>query len=184
MCQKDDDSVAGVPVSPAGWNGYNNFVEVCTSCQESRKFKTWSRGAAAKKAAASPGPAPAAPTRQVAVAHRQTGAVLQTVDQDTLAGCDLSRAALSCADLHRAAMRETDLRGADLHLADLTGADLRGADLRAVNLRGADLRGADLREARMSRADLNFSLYDSTTQWPAGFDPNGSGAVCEGRRRV
>ena len=48
------------------------------------------------------------------------GAVLRTVDADTLRGADL--------------------RGADLRGADLRGADLRGADLSGAGLRGADLR--------------------------------------------
>ena len=54
------------------------------------------------------------------------GAVLRTVDADTLRWADLSGANLFGADL-----RGADLRGADLRGADLSGANLRGANLRA-----------------------------------------------------
>ena len=59
------------------------------------------------------------------IKNRYTGAVLRTVEADTL-------------------------RGVYLYGADLRWANLYGADLRVANLRGADLSGADLRGARMS----------------------------------
>ena len=73
----------------------------------------------------------------IEIKNRVTGAVLHTVEADTLRGADLSRAGLYEADLSGA-----DLSRADLYEADLYEADLRGADLRGADLRGADLRGA------------------------------------------
>jgi hypothetical protein len=57
------------------------------------------------------------------------GAVLHTVDADTLRG------------------------------ADLSWADLRGANLRGANLRWADLSEADLRWASLREADLRCKQY-------------------------
>ena len=68
------------------------------------------------------------------------GAVLRTVDADTL----------RVANLFGADLRGADLSGADLSGANLFGADLRGADLSEADLRGADLFGADLRWANLS----------------------------------
>lgn len=190
MCQTDKDDVVMVTVAPATWNGFNNFAEVCATCQESRRFKTWSRtGTSRTKAAAAAAAAQeaesvaAAPTgKQTLISHRQTGALLFKLDGSTLAGADLSNQNLASADLRNSELRGANLSQSDLHLADLHGADLRGADLRAVNFRGADLRAADLREARLHRADLRHSLYDEQTLWPAGFDPLGIGAIKGDRR--
>ena len=195
MCDQDrqNEEVSLVQVLPATWNGFHNFAEVCVECQGSRRFQVWARSIASTKKAASaragagtsqpaepPNGGPATdsppPAATFQVTHRQTGAVLHTVDGSSLAGANLSGAALSGASLQNAAMRGADLHRADLHLANLVGADLRGADLRGVNLGGADLRGADLREARLQRADLSPSVYDAETQWPTGFDPATSGA--------
>lgn len=55
------------------------------------------------------------------------GAVLRTVDADTLYGADLSDADLSGANLSGANLRRADLIGADLSGANLRGADLSGA---------------------------------------------------------
>ena len=82
------------------------------------------------------------------------GAVLRTVDADTLREADLRGADLNGADLFGADLRGADLNGADLFGADLRGADLFGADLRGADLRGADLFGADLFGADLRGADL------------------------------
>jgi hypothetical protein len=189
MCQTDKEDVVMVAVAPATWNGFNNFAEVCGTCRESRRFKTWSRtGSSRTKPAVVAAPAetdgaPAAPIgKQTLISHRQTGALLFKHDGGSLAGADLSSQNLASADLRNGELRGANLSQCDLHLADLHGADLRGTDLRAVNFRGADLRGADLREARMHRADLRHSLYDEQTLWPAGFDPHGTGAIKGDRR--
>ena len=69
-----------------------------------------------------------------------------------------------------------DLRGMDLENQELADADLRGADLRRARLWGASLRrawlqGADLRDCDLTLAVLKGALYDDTTRWPHGFDP-------------
>jgi len=70
----------------------------------------------------------------------------------------------------------TGLIGADLSDASLRRADLRGADLTGANLREAELMGADLRNAVLRGARLEGARYDSSTRWPAGFDPESSSA--------
>jgi hypothetical protein len=87
------------------------------------------------------------------IKHRNTGAVLHTVEADTLSGANLSGANLVGANLVGA-----DLSGANLRGADLVGADLREADLSGANLRGADLVGADLREATINANKLSRLL--------------------------
>jgi hypothetical protein len=109
----------------------------------------------------------------IEIRHKD-GAVLHTVNFDTLSGANLSKADLSGADLSKAdlswaSLREADLRGANLSKADLRGANLREADLRGANLCGADLsradlcgadlRGASLREADLRGADLRCKQY-------------------------
>ena len=61
--------------------------------------------------------------------------------------------------------------------ADLAGADLTGAVLTGADLTGADLAGADLTGADLTRADLTRAKYTQETLWPAGFDPEATGAV-------
>ena len=75
------------------------------------------------------------------------GAVLRTVDADTLLGANLSGADLRGADLSGANLSGANLSGADLRGADLSGADLHWANLSGANLRGANLSGANLRGA-------------------------------------
>jgi hypothetical protein len=191
LCQLDQVTTEAVAVMPATWNGFNSIANVCEPCQQTRKFKTWARTAATKARQKSAMPVSHTDTIpvpgveavvKVEITHRQTGALLHTVEAKSLAGSALSRAALCNANLHHAEMRGADLRWADLHLADLRGADLRSADLRAGNLRGTDLRAADLREARLHGADLRHSLHDEDTQWPAGFDARAAGSVVGPRR--
>jgi uncharacterized protein YjbI with pentapeptide repeats len=71
------------------------------------------------------------------------------------------------ADISKAGLREALLSGAVLMEASLEGSKLQGADLTGADLTGAKLNGADLRGAK----------YDSSTRWPAGFDPVMAGAV-------
>jgi uncharacterized protein YjbI with pentapeptide repeats len=47
-------------------------------------------------------------------------------------------------------------------------------------MRGARLEGAHLEEADLSDASLLGATYDSTTVFPAGFDPDGHGLVRKG----
>lgn len=184
VCGEDKEGVSTFQVAPATWNGFNNFANACVECQSSKRFLTGVKAAAPKKrtaaqaaaaaAAAATEEKPTGPTLQIS--HRRTGAVLHTVEGQSLAQSELIGLALVGADLQHAAMRGANLQKSDLRMADLAGADLRGADLRGVDLRGADLRGADLREARLHRAVLGEALYDLGTLWPADFDPHSSGA--------
>jgi hypothetical protein len=75
----------------------------------------------------------------IEIRHKD-GAVLHTVNFDTLSGANLRKADLRGASLIGADLRRADLCGADLCGADLCGADLCGADLSWADLRGANLR--------------------------------------------
>ena len=70
----------------------------------------------------------------IEIRHKTTGAVLCTVDADTL----------HSADLVGADLRYADLVGADLRYANLEGAKLEGAKLEGAKLEGANLVGAKL----------------------------------------
>lgn len=89
-----------------------------------------------------------------------------------LEGADLRKAELSSANLQGAHLRLADLREAHLQGANLQGADLMAADLQEAELHEADLQGAELYEA-----DLQGALYNKSTIWPDGFDPEAAG--CE-----
>ena len=80
----------------------------------------------------------------IEIRHKD-GAVLHTVNFDTLSGANLSKADLRGASLSKANLRGADLRWASLREADLRGANLFGADLSRADLCGADLSWADLR---------------------------------------
>lgn len=142
----------------------------------------------------------------IEIRHRKTGKVLQRVDAEELAACDLKGADLRGADLRdahltRANLEGADLRGALLTDADLVGANLRGvqfqnadlegaelgnADLREANLSGsvlryarmsaADLRGANLRGANLRKATMRHIRYNEQTRWPWFFDVDA--AIC------
>lgn len=191
LCETESETVAVVQVAPATWNGFHDFATVCLDCQGTRKFKLWTKPASpskAKRAAAAVADQIASekeairPEPSLQIAHRRTGALLQSVSGHTLAGASLRSASLAGANLQGAGMRGADLFRADLQLADLQGADMRGADMRGVNLRGADLRGTDFRDARMHRSDIHYAIYDAATRWPHGFDPTIAGAMLAGRR--
>ena len=80
---------------------------------------------------------------------RKDGAVIKTIDADSLSGANLS-----WADL-----RGANLRGANLSWADLREANLSGADLCGADLRGADLRGADLSQCEQYVAVIQASRH-------------------------
>ena len=110
------------------------------------------------------------------------GAHLSRAD---LREADLNRAYLNRAHLNGAHLREANLAGADLSRADLREANLNGANLTLAHLREANLNGADLREANLNGADLREAnlrraIYDSSTVWPEGFDPDAAGARTTG----
>jgi uncharacterized protein YjbI with pentapeptide repeats len=107
---------------------------------------------------------------------RLTGANLRAarLKGGTLVEADFSGANLTKANLSRATLIGADLRQANLPKANLRWANLRGADLDGADLRWADLRWANLRRADLRGAGLRGAKYDSTTQWPPGFDPSQS----------
>lgn len=80
----------------------------------------------------------------IEIKHSETGAVLHTVEAETLRWANLTGANLSGATLTGADLRWTTLTGATLTGANLTGADLRWANLTGANLTGATLTGATL----------------------------------------
>lgn len=86
-------------------------------------------------------------------------------------GATIQRARLGSSNLSSARFNNANMSGAYLDDADLTHADLRGADLTDANLTRAVLRGTDLRQAILTNSNLTHVCYDSTTQWPAGFNP-------------
>lgn len=97
----------------------------------------------------------------IEIKNRWTGAVILTVDADSLIDADLSYANLRGAYLSGEDLRDADLRGADLSDADLSGAYLSDADLSDADLRYADLRGAigDLRHVKSLHADRWVVTY-------------------------
>ena len=68
----------------------------------------------------------------------------------TLAGCNLSG-----ADLTNAQLAGANLKGANFNDATLVGTNLAGANLADANFNSADLTGANLSGADLSRANLN-----------------------------
>lgn len=90
-----------------------------------------------------------------------------TILQDaSLQGCDLRAASFTGADANRTTFFDADLRSADFS----------DASLRRVNFQGAHLEGANFATAELESCDFR-ATYDSTTQWPSGFDPKSSGGV-------
>jgi hypothetical protein len=68
----------------------------------------------------------------------------------------------------------------DFYGAKFAGANLQGCDLRYTDLRSADLTDADLRAANLGSANLIGTIYNSSTQWPNGFDYVAAGAILGG----
>ena len=87
----------------------------------------------------------------IEIRHRDTGAVLHTVNAETLRGAYLYIANLNGADLYGANLNGADLRGADLTGASLSRANLTGAYLGRANLNGATM-GEDKLSCLMARA--------------------------------
>jgi uncharacterized protein YjbI with pentapeptide repeats len=106
--------------------------------------------------------------------------------------CDLSNANMKGVrfakdvQLRRATMNEADLVGADFVGAVVDSVNFRGADLRKAknfkaikksNFQRADLRGADFSKVPMPMIGMEWddAIYDSSTKFPAGFDPDKAG---------
>jgi uncharacterized protein YjbI with pentapeptide repeats len=106
----------------------------------------------------------------IEIKRRITGAVIRTVDAQTLRDANLSDADLSDADLSYANLRNANLRYANLRYANLRGADLSGAYLSDANLSGAYLRdaylsGAYLSGAHLSGANLGGENFSAPKNW-------------------
>ncbi len=59
---------------------------------------------------------------------------------------------------------------------DLSGADLSDAKLSQTEITQTDLCGTKLL-TNLHNADLSGSIYDKTTQWPEGFNPETVGSL-------
>jgi uncharacterized protein YjbI with pentapeptide repeats len=123
----------------------------------------------------------------------RAGAILEGANLTSadLTAANLTKATLKEATLTKATLFATNLTGANLTRADLTGADLTRASLTEAtlfeanlteailvwaDLTGADLTRTDLTKATLFEANLTDAVYDSETEWPAGFDPKAGGA--------
>ena len=111
------------------------------------------------------------------------GARLAGVD---LGNANLSRSCLADSDLYHAFLASTNLSHADLAGADLRGCDLEDSDLTFANLKDADLSpsaigvstrlgGVNFIGANLENARLTDALYDPSTKFPEGFDPQSHG---------
>jgi hypothetical protein len=92
-----------------------------------------------------------------------TGAILQGA---RFRGCNLRSSSFARSSGKGTLFCESDLRGADFSDAVLDKADLQGAHLEGANLRTAKISDCDMR-----------ATFDSTTQWPDGYDARSAGAV-------
>ncbi|QMP18230.1 putative pentapeptide repeat protein [Ralstonia phage RpY1] len=99
----------------------------------------------------------------IEIKNRWTGAVILTVESETLSDANLSGADLRGAYLRGADLSDANLSGADLRGADLSGADLGGADLREAHLSEADLSGADLGDAPIID-NIHQQVYQAASQ--------------------
>ena len=99
-------------------------------------------------------------------------------------------AELDGADFGQSTMIEVDLRNANLSGANFQSCNMNGADLGRALMDGAnfslamirdsmwimaDMRNANFEGASLHRADLNMAIYDQTTRFPQGFDPQNTG---------
>jgi hypothetical protein len=99
------------------------------------------------------------------------------LEKVNLSGADLSEANCNGAQFDEADLSKANLTRTNLSWANLNGSNLQGANFDQTNLREAKLYGADLRNADLSRAKLHEALFNETTLWPQGFDPERHGAI-------
>ena len=85
---------------------------------------------------------------------------------------DLRKLKLPMAELNRANLSGVNLSGSDLFHASFEGANLSNANLSETNLCCANLNGAVL-----SGVNLQKALYDESTEFPKGFNPEKAGMV-------
>jgi uncharacterized protein YjbI with pentapeptide repeats/energy-coupling factor transporter ATP-binding protein EcfA2 len=102
------------------------------------------------------------------------------LDCSNLSRISLKGATLPGSSLVEADLRKSNLAGANLNNTLLMRAHLEDANLHQATLRGADLSGAflqgtDLTQADLTNAKLTGAKYNSTTQFPTGFNPTAAG---------
>jgi uncharacterized protein YjbI with pentapeptide repeats len=90
-------------------------------------------------------------------------------------GADLGGANAAGANLKGANLKRAKLANANLTGANLSDTDLGGAFMLVANLSSVDLKGANLEHANLKGAKLVDVIFDSSTKWPAGFDPHSTG---------
>lgn len=99
------------------------------------------------------------------------------LEKVNLSGADLSEANCNGTHFDEADLSKANLTHTNLSWANLNGTNLQGANFDHTNLHEAKLHGADLRNADLSQAKLHEALYNETTLWPQGFDPDKHGAI-------
>ena len=92
-----------------------------------------------------------------------------------LEGTDLGGANATGANMKGANLKRAKLANANMTGANLSDTNLAGAFMLVANLSNADLKGANLEHANLKSARLVDVSFDSTTKWPAGFDPKNTG---------
>ena len=102
-----------------------------------------------------------------------------------LSSADLTRAVLSCSSMRNtkfdaATLRNAEIRNAPVKDSSFSDADLSGADLTGTDLETVDLRGANLTDITTHRTMFRETTWDSSTIWPATFDPPTSASVLGG----
>jgi uncharacterized protein YjbI with pentapeptide repeats len=94
-----------------------------------------------------------------------------------LSGSDLSGGSFQGSNLSGADLRRANLKNVSFHSTDLRGAKFESANLPEVRFRRARLEGVNFEGTKPAGANFDRATYDSTTKWPAGFDPVKHGAL-------
>ncbi len=97
-----------------------------------------------------------------------------------LPGSNMEGVSLKFANLTGANLTNANLKNANMTGAVLYNALLDNSDFTNANLYGADLRWTRLTGAKFEGATLTNAIYDNTTAWPDGFDPEKYGAFLIG----
>ncbi len=90
----------------------------------------------------------------------------------TMTGVGLSGTTFVGANLQNAKLDGANCWRTDFSSANLRDATFSGAELTWSNVVGADLQGADFSGAKLLKTDMSQAVWDETTTWPDGFDPD------------
>lgn len=82
------------------------------------------------------------------------------VENEDLAGIELSKADFTCASFVNVCLNQADLSGCRFHNTLFENCSLKYADLEGADLEGAMLRGADMRECNICGANLYSSVLE------------------------